>query len=178
MKSDNIKRELEIMDLWTQAQPVVWAFVRTGVRSHHDAQDIMQETAQQIVVKFDTYESDRPFIPWAVGIARNKISEYRRQKKREGNVLSEEALSVIAEQFGNHASAISPIQRGVADCMKKLDTNAQRLLHLRYTSNLKPRAISQRIGVSANTISIRLHRIRTALETCVRKLLLTEGVNL
>ena len=68
----------EMTLLWTAAQSSVMAFIRSVTPQLADAEDILQETARQIVERFDEYDRERPFAPWAIGIARYKVLEWRR----------------------------------------------------------------------------------------------------
>ena len=69
--------------LWTLAQPVVSAFVTSVVRDFKDRDDVLQEIAVAAIESFDAYDPDRPFVPWVMGVARNQIGLYLRQRRRD-----------------------------------------------------------------------------------------------
>jgi len=71
------------MLLWGKAQPLVAAYVHSVVWNVHDAEDVVQETIGAIVKLFDRFDDKRPFTPWAIGIARNKVREYCRARARD-----------------------------------------------------------------------------------------------
>ncbi len=68
------RRELNV--LWTKAHAVVLSYIRSTVIDFHRAEDVLQETAGTVAEKFSEYDSSRPFLPWALGIARSKIVEH------------------------------------------------------------------------------------------------------
>ncbi len=57
---------------WTLAQPAVSAFVTSVVRDFRDRDDVLQDIAVAVIESFDSYDSDRPFTAWAMGVARTK----------------------------------------------------------------------------------------------------------
>jgi RNA polymerase sigma-70 factor (ECF subfamily) len=53
--------------------------------------------------------------------------------------------------------------------MTKLDERARRICELRYRDDLKPASIAERVGMSANTVSKALQRIREQLRACIEQ---------
>ncbi|MFK7790385.1 MAG: sigma factor [Phycisphaeraceae bacterium] len=83
--------------LWTTAQPMVMAFISSMVPNHTDAEDVLQRTAYDIATNFEQYDPDRPFIAWAIGIAKYKVLDYRRDMSRSKVVFNDAALESIAD---------------------------------------------------------------------------------
>ena len=88
-------RTTEITLLWTAAQPSVLAFIRSVTPQLSDAEDILQETAKQIVARFEEYDPTRPFAAWAIGVARYKVMEWRRKEGRRDLPLDDEAIEAF-----------------------------------------------------------------------------------
>ncbi len=153
--------------LWVRAQPVVWAYVQSAIRDHHQAEDVLQRVAQQTVVSFGEYDPQRSFATWAIGIAKNKIREQYRRLSRDKLVFSERALEMIGDGFADDSEYLANLRRALAWCLAQLNERARELLGLRYTSDLKPAMIAKRLNLNANTVRIRLHRYRSALADCV-----------
>lgn len=175
MSDNNLELHQRLMVLWGKAQPIVAAYIHSVIWNSHDADDIVQEVVGVIVVQFEQYDKDRSFTAWAMGISRNKVREYCRARARDPLVFSENTAEVLATHFAEHHTELSQARLALKTCLARIDASARRLVELRYTSNLKPGVIADRIGVSANTIRIRLHRIRQALESCIRQILITKG---
>ena len=66
--------------LWTLTQPKVSAFVTSVVRDFKDRDDLVQDIAVAVFESFDKYDPERPFVQWAMGVARNQFKNYLRQR--------------------------------------------------------------------------------------------------
>ena len=84
---------------WTLAQPVVSAYVAAVVRDFRDRDDVLQAISVAVLESFPTYESTRPFIAWAMGIARNQVGSYLRERKRNRLVFDAETVDLLAVAF-------------------------------------------------------------------------------
>ena len=93
--SDPSDKLTQITLLWTNAQPSVMAFIRSITPQLADAEDILQDTARQVANRFDEYDQSRPFAPWAMGIAKYKVLEWRRRQARGAILLEEDAIDAI-----------------------------------------------------------------------------------
>ena len=155
--------------LWTQAQPSVMAFVRSMVNDPVDAEDVLQQTAYDIATNFEQYDEARPFIAWAIGIAKNKVLEHRRDQGRGRMILTGDAIEELASAYVQQSDTFSANERALHDCLGKLSDKARSLIELRYNQNLKPAAIAQRVGKSPNVVSNALSRTRDALRDCIKR---------
>lgn len=146
------------------------AFVRSVTPQLADAEDIIQDTARQIALRFDEYDPSRPFGPWAMGIAKYKVKEWRRRQAKGALLLEDDAIDAIhfsySERPDDHWQEVG---RAIDLCLKKASPAAEELLTLRYLEELKPAAIAEKIGSTANSVSVRLTRARDALRDCLRK---------
>ena len=155
------------MRLWTLAQPVVSAFVTSIVRDFGDRDDMLQETAVAVIEAFDRYDPQRPFVGWALGIARNQVGLYLRRRGRDRHTFDTEAVEKLAVAFENITSDDLHQLDHLRACMQHLEGRARRLCELRYRDDLKPAAIAQAVGMSANAVAKALQRIRDQLRTCI-----------
>ncbi len=155
--------------LWTQSQPVVMAFIRSMVAHQDDAEDVLQQTAYDIATHFDDYDADRPFVAWAIGIAKYKILAYRRDSGRSREVFNNAALDQIATAYAEQSDQLSENARALDHCLQKLSDKARTLIELRYTQGLKPASIAEQIGTTPSTVSNALSRTRESLRTCIRR---------
>ena len=71
--------------LWSEAQPVVAAMIVGAVVDFQHAEDLVSQVAETVVMKFGDYDRSRPFVPWALGIARNIV--LRHYERRAGDRL-------------------------------------------------------------------------------------------
>ena len=153
---------------WTLVQPVVSAFVGAIVRDFAARDDVLQEIAVAILESYDHYDASRPFQAWALGIARNHIRTYLRRQKRDRLTFDEKVIASLADTFDGMTEETRALDR-LHVCVSKLDTKALELLDMRYSQDLKPAAIAERIKSTPNNIAKALQRIRDVLRDCVRK---------
>lgn len=159
--------------LWTSAQPIVSAFVASVVRDFRDREDVLQETALAVFTSIESYDSKLAFNGWAIGIARNQVGLYLRRRKRDRHVFSESTIACIESAF--EQTTDSPELDFIPDCMRQLDGRAREMCELRYQEDLKPAAIAAKVGMTANSVSKTLQRIREQLRICIESKSTVEG---
>ena len=153
---------------WTRAQPAVARFIRSFVRSHSDAEDLLQEVALTIVDRFEKYDPERPFSAWAIGIARNLLkAHFRKQVRSFPTAEDGGAIDRVADAFEHIEPELEDMKDALESCMRARPAADRKLLALHYEGGLKPAAIGERLGKSANHVAVQLYRIRKALRRCV-----------
>ena len=75
----------EVARLWVLAQPTVSAFIASLVRDFRDRDDVLQDVAVAVIDSFRSYDPSRPFVAWAIGIARNEVRHHLRRKGAIGS---------------------------------------------------------------------------------------------
>jgi RNA polymerase sigma-70 factor (ECF subfamily) len=147
--------------------PAVSAFVTSVVRDFRDRDDVLQDIAVAVVESFESYDPARPFIAWAMGVARNQIGLYLRRRSKDRVVFDSDTVDSLATAFAE-IGAEEPRRLGfLQDCMQLLEQRSRQLLDLRYGQDLKPAAIGELLEISANTVAKALQRIRDQLRTCI-----------
>lgn len=161
--------------LWTLAQPAVSAFVLSVVRDFSIRDDVLQETAVAVIESFERYDTSRSFVSWAIGVAHNQIRLYWRREKREHLTFDDDVVEQVAESFQTCPSEETDSLGFLRDCLNQLDGRARQLIELRYSHDLKPLAISELIGMSANSVAKALQRLRDQLRDCIDRKSSSEG---
>ena len=155
--------------LWTLAQPVVSAFVTSVVRDFTARDDVLQEIAVAVIESIDRYDAARPFVAWALGIAQNQVWLYLRRVRRDRLVFDEETVSCLASAFVEASVEQSPKLDFLQDCLQGLEGRAKEICELRYRNDLKPAAIANAVGMTANSVAKALQRIRDQLRDCIER---------
>lgn len=161
--------------LWTLVQPTVSAFVTSVVRNFRDRDDVLQDIAVAVVESFENYDPRQPFLPWAMGVARNQIGLYLRRLRRDRLLFDDETIAALATAFAETAPGESRRLDFLHDCLKSLEGRARMLCELRYHEDLKPAAIAQALGMTANAVAKALQRIREQLRDCIERKAVREG---
>ena len=112
------------MRLWTSAQPAVANYVHALVRDHGVAQDVLQETALVLFRRFAEYDGERPFIAWALGIARYQVMSVRRDEARSRVAFDDELLAQFTETWAELMPAVSERGAMLQRCIEGLAARA------------------------------------------------------
>ncbi len=155
---------------WTRAQPAVGRFVRSFVRNRADADDVLQEVALTIVDRFEKYDPERPFIGWALGVARNVVkTHFRKQLRRPVTTEDESAVDGVADAFEKLQPELEDMKEALAECLQRVPSEDRQILAMQYEDDLKPAAIAERIGKTPNHVAVLMHRLRLGLRQCVER---------
>ena len=163
------------MRLWTTAQPAVANFVHALVRDHGAAKDVMQETALVIFRRFAEYDGQRPFLAWALGIARFQVMGLQRDSARSLVAFDDDVLAKFTDTWAEMAPGVSDRSAALQSCIERLAAHARRLVQLRYFEDLNAEQIAQRLGGNGAAVRVTLQRIREQLRACIERQIETEG---
>ena len=175
MGNQGRKTSETIAVLWTNAQPAVAAFVSSIVPNFQDADDILQQVAVAVVKNYDKYDTDRPFVAWAIGIAKNEVLMYRRKNAGSKVIFSEQAIQAIAEVHEEESHKFNDMKHALDSCIDKLKERAKLMLKMRYVSELSVSRIAQKLGMTQNAVYTTFHRIHVALRECINRRLISSG---
>lgn len=164
-----MNRSEQLAVLWTKAQPSVAAYITSLVRDFHRAEDVLQQVAVVLVRKFDQYDPQQPFLAWALGIARREVLKSQRQQAREGRCFSAEFIEELSAVYEQMSGELSGYRQTLSECLKELDERARRALDLRYSDDLRPAAIAQRMEATPGATRVLLHRARAVLRECIQR---------
>lgn len=168
-------RTRQAFTLWTQAQPAVSAFVHALVGDRVMRDEVLQEVALAILEGFDRYDASRPFLPWALAIARNEVANARHRGRRFPALLSEAAENALADAVASVSDDERARLAHLADCVAHLEGRPRDICDLRYRSGLSPARIAAALGMQSNTVSKALQRVREELRACIERRIAAEG---
>ena len=163
------------MRLWTSAQPAVAHYVHALVRDQGAAKDVLQETALVIFRRFADYDGQRPFLAWALGIARFQVMGLRRDAARSPVAFDDALLAQFTDTWAELAPVASDRGAALQSCIERLAAHARRLVQLRYFEDLTAAQIAHRLGGNGPAVRVSLQRIREQLRTCVERQLHLDG---
>jgi RNA polymerase sigma-70 factor (ECF subfamily) len=136
-----------------------------------DAQDVLQETAMALWRKFDQYDPQHPFLPWAKRFARNEVLMHHR-KRRRYTFLTEQLMETLAQRRAEREPYEEQRRNALRSCVAKLAEADRLLLEQRYG---EPGTTIQRLaaetGATANVLYKALARIRQQVLDCVSRTL-------
>lgn len=163
--ADRMRR---IARLWTQAQPVVSALISSTVIDFHDAEDLLGQVAETVVTKASEYDLARPFIPWAMGIARYRILQYFERRRTDRHVdFDDETLRLLADAHSELAEEAPARLAALRQCLGQVQGKSKRVLEMRYLHDHRSGWIAEKMGMTPGAVWTMLHRVRNALAECI-----------
>jgi RNA polymerase sigma-70 factor (ECF subfamily) len=154
--------------LWMQAEPSVTAYVFAAIQRFQDAEDVVQQVALTAARRFEEYDDSRPFVAWALWLAKSRIIDFYRVQGRQKLVFSEALLDqtaarLVDRQEADHAGAVA-----LEKCIEKLPSKSRRLLDLRYVEDASMEVIAELVNSTAGSVRVMLFRIRNLLADCIK----------
>jgi RNA polymerase sigma-70 factor (ECF subfamily) len=141
-----------------------------------DVADVLQETNRVLWRKAATYDPGRPFLPWALAVARFEVLAHRKRQSRERLVFDDALLALVAEEYEQQSAGEGALQQ-LERCLQKLQPAQRTLLELRYVDGESVNDIALRQGRAANAVSALLYRIRGLLAQCMERTLAKEELS-
>ena len=141
-----------------------------------DADDIVQQTAIALWEKFDSYDQDRPFTPWACRFALNKARQWiaRRQRWQAllANGLAEELVLRREELQPKLESRLKHLE----GCLRKLPEAQSSIVEGYYFRRDGIENLAENSNRSVAATYKMLQRIRQTLQVCIDKAAHPKGV--
>lgn len=153
--------------LYVENQAAVYSFILTLVYDVDVANDLLQETAVFMWERFDSFTVGTSFADWGVTIARYKVLEYFREKKRSHPLLSTDQLEYICEVTKQHTHE-SETTKILQKCLKQLNEKDRALLLKRYKDGMSVKKIALSLDRPVQGLYKTMGRIFYTLQRCVR----------
>ena len=164
---DSTAAQQRFLSLFLRSEREVFRYVAALVPNVADAEDIVQQTALALWEKFDAYDPDQPFTPWACRFALNKARQWINRRQRWQALLA----GGLAEELARRREELRPeMERRLVHlerCLDKLPGEQRALVEGYYYRRTGIEALA---GESKRTVEATykmLQRVRHALECCV-----------
>ncbi len=148
-----------LYDLYVQP---VYRYLYSRVGSVHEAEDLTSQTFIAAFEALPKYHERGYFAAWLLQIARSKMNDQYRKRKRELplEMASEwiEREDCISQVI--HAEDITRLRSIISD----LEGNDQELLRLRYVANLSFAEIAELLGKREDAVKKTLYRLLAQLK--------------
>jgi RNA polymerase sigma-70 factor, ECF subfamily len=141
----------------------VCAYVRTIVRSHHDAEDITQNVFLKLPNAIRRYESrGLPFERWLMRVARNASLDHLRARRQVPYA------EVYVSEEGYEESEFD-LRHTLEDALAKLPADQREVVVLRHALGLSPPEIAKRLSRTEASVNGLHHRGRRSLITALEE---------
>jgi RNA polymerase sigma-70 factor (ECF subfamily) len=156
------------------AQSALYAFIVSLMGGRQEAADVLQETNLKLCREFHRYDASRPFVNWALTLARFEVMAWRTRQSRSRLVLDddvvERAAAAMEAQLVEPERELAALER----CLQKLPQRQRALVEERYERGATVRTMAGRRGQPENALAATLYRIRRALQECITATLAKE----
>jgi RNA polymerase sigma-70 factor, ECF subfamily len=153
--------------LWTEAQPIVVAYICSLMPDPHRADDVLQTVAVALLKRFETYDQTRPFLPWVLGIAKKEILKSRRQLMSDRHLFCDSLAEQLKAAYQEESEGIGTFRLALRQCLGRLGGRILSALRFRYAHGLKTAEVAQRMGATPGAIRVLLHRAHETLRECI-----------
>lgn len=162
-------RAERFLALHAQNQHRLAAFVHTLVPSWQDAEELIQDTLMILWRKFDEFDPDTEFFPWAARVAQFEVLNYRRKKYRQTRLLDADVLTALATTAVDAADDIDRRREALAECVKQLPERDRMIVCVRYGEEGTVQAVAEALERSTNHVHRLLRNVRGRLLRCINR---------
>ncbi len=160
-------------ELYDHYFPIIYGYALKRVGSQEDAEDIASLTFERALKNIHRFEwKGISFSAWLYRIATNIITDYFRSKGSHRQVSFEEVEGIISSTEMD-AGRIEMIAR-LMEMIGRLPTSYQHMLTLKFYEGLTLDEMSETLGLSKKTVTMKLYRSMKAL----RKIVMESGLDL
>ena len=160
-----------VAELMAEAWPAIAAYVGAELKDRHAAEDVMQEIGHAITQGSERYDSTRPFLNWAFGVARIQILRHYERSAKERTVFSSILVDKLADAYCAVEMKPSRRHEALEECLGGLPKRHARAVRLYYHDELSQSEIADRMEMTSTAVGVLIHRARLALKECIdRKL--------
>ena len=146
-------------DIWEKFAGQLRGFIRSRIRDHAAAEDLLQEVFVKIHHKLPTLRAGEKLEAWVWRITRNAIADHFR-RTRPGEPLREE-LSATTDSNESKLDLSPCVRRFVGE----LPANFREALELTEWQGLTQQEMAKRLGLSLSGAKSRVQRARDQLKS-------------
>ena len=155
-------------------QSRLFGFILSLVPNRADAEELFQQTSLTLWEKWERYDSELDFFPWACGIAHNHVRNFIRKQQRNPVQLDAEVIEAIADRGLKKRRHEIDRVTALRKCVAELSQRSRNAVEQYYNGKAVER-IAEEAGGTANAVYKLLRRSREFLHECVKKRLSTEA---
>jgi RNA polymerase sigma-70 factor (ECF subfamily) len=156
-------------------------FLARFVRQADAADDLAQEVFITAYRSLASYDSERSFGAWLLGIARHRALHWLRTEarrlQREGRRV-ETAINGLqlhdANELDDDVQRVERELEALRRCLRKMPEQGRKLIDAFYYQDESADSLARRLGRTSGAIRMMLLRVRRALGDCVQRKLQRE----
>lgn len=155
------------LSLFLRSEREVFRYVAALVPNVADAEDIVQQTALSLWEKFDAYDPNQPFTPWACRFALNKAKQWIERRQRWQALLEKGLAEELARRREDLRPEMEARLRHLEGCLAKLPEEQRSIVEGYYYRRDGIEKLAEESGRTIVATYKMLQRIRQSLQLCV-----------
>ena len=152
--------------------PLVKEAVRQRFRflQSQDIDDLVQDILLSVHAARATYDPARPFLPWLMAIARNRMADSARRHARRAayEVPSEQPVETFPAEDANMPANGYGDAEALAQAMTKLPQGQRQAIELMKLREMSLKEAAAATGTSVGALKVSVHRGISALRKALR----------
>ena len=172
---DRTAAQQRFLSLFLRSEREVFRYVAALVPNVADAEDIVQQTALALWEKFDAYDPNLPFTPWACRFALNKARQWIERRQRWQALLEGGLVEELTQRREELRPELEVRLNHLEGCLRKLPQEQRSLIEGYY---YRRDPVEQLAATSNRTVAATyktLQRVRQALQSCIEDAAKPEG---
>jgi RNA polymerase sigma-70 factor (ECF subfamily) len=159
----------QVQALFVRDSARIRGFINGLLPDFAQADDVFQEVFLTITRKAGDFAPGSDFQAWVRAIARFKVLEACRDRRKAISMLQPDVLELLANDAPTDNDDRRLRNRALIRCLDSVAPRAREIIELRYLHDLPPESIADRVSWSLNAVHVSLSRVRKFLRTCVQQ---------
>jgi len=174
--NDSSADQQRFLSLFLKSEREIFRYVAALVPNVSDADDIVQQTAITLWEKFDSYDPERPFTPWACRFALNKTRQWIERRRRWQVLLDNGLAEELAQRREELRPELEVRLSQLEGCLGALPEEQRVLIEGYYFNRDDVEQLASRSGRTVAATYKMLQRIRHSLQVCIEGALERKGL--
>jgi RNA polymerase sigma-70 factor (ECF subfamily) len=162
--------------LWGEAHLAVRTYIHGLVGDPTSTDDLVQEVALAAFRSFASYDPQRSFTGWAMGVARNLVHQHWGRLNRQRAMIHDldlvDDLTRIAIDIDD---AAADRRTALRQCLATIEGRNWEIIQQHYVDGESTATIAERLRIEVGHLRVVMHRIRNALRACIERRLKAGG---
>jgi RNA polymerase sigma-70 factor (ECF subfamily) len=143
-------------------------YMRQRIQNEQDAEEVVQDVLLTVAKKYKGVEFKTSFAAWAYKIFEHKLYTYYRAKR------TRQSKFVQVAEYDQTSLSYNPdpaLKHRLLDCLQKIgqvNNRYAKILDFHF-QGYSGQEVSERLGISKNSVLISLSRARSKLKMCLEK---------
>jgi RNA polymerase sigma factor (sigma-70 family) len=135
-----------------------------------DVEDLVQDILLSVHAALATYDPARPFLPWLMALARNRMADGARRYARRSahEVPTGEGAETFAADEANRPAGGYGDAEALAQAMAKLPHGQRQAVELTKLKEMSLKEAAAATGTSVGALKVAVHRGLSALRKALR----------